>query len=98
MTQQNENPQRENERAENQQNNERENTAESTAGSQAATTGYGTGQASAQGTAPAHAGKDTPSNAGDAGFKSTEAGQVSEERQEQMSHADGSNEDHNPDV
>ncbi len=40
----------------------------------------------------------SPSNAGDAGFGSTESNHVSEERIEQMAHADGSSEEHDPDV
>ena len=76
----------------------RENTGDSSAGSQAATTGYGTGESGGQGTAPAQQGKNTPSNAGDAGFKADEAVLLGDARTEQMSHADGSSEAHDPDV
>lgn len=71
---------------------------DNSAGSQAATTGYGTGQVEGQAASPAQNGKDTPSNAGDAGFQGAEGGRVSEERMNQMSRADGSNESDDPDV
>ncbi len=75
---------------------DRDDTGDSSAGSQAATTGYGTGQS--QGAAPAQQGQQTPSNAGDAGFKPDEAARLGDARTEQMSHADGSNIDDDPDV
>lgn len=59
----------------------------------------GSGEAAA--TAREVADESGPSNSGDAGFGSSgsPAQEVSEERMEQMSHADGSREDdHNPDV
>ena len=74
------------------------NTGDQSAGSQAATTGYGTGDSGAQGAARARQGQDTPSNAGDAGFHADEAVQLSDERTEQMAHADGSSEADDPDV
>lgn len=65
--------------------------------------GYQRGEESGQGQAPAREEKDDtgPSNSGDAGYGSAGSPlqEVSEDRMEQMSHADGSfEEDHNPDV
>jgi hypothetical protein len=77
---------------------ERLNTGDESAGSQAATTGYGTGPTQGQRTAPAQQGQDMPSNAGNAGLQGEEGGPVSEERKEQMSHADGSSEADDTDV
>jgi hypothetical protein len=67
-------------------------TGDQSAGSQGQTTGYGTGQSGAQGAA-ASPQKDTPSNAGDAGFQGAEASDVSTDRISQMSHADGTSRD-----
>ena len=70
----------------------------STGGSQGSTTGYGTGQTIGQGTAPSPHGQNTPSNAGNAGVQPGEGGMVSEDRVEQMAHADGSSGEHDPEV
>lgn len=69
------------------------------AGSQAETTGYGTGQSSGQGTAPTKEKvEETPSNAGDAGFRGTEGTPAPDGRLHQMSHADGSSREDDPRV
>ena len=97
MIQENQNPQTNDQKDTNEVHN-RDNKGDSSAGSQAATTGYGTGQAGGQGTAAAPQGKDTPSNAGDAGFNADEARSLSDDRTDQMSHADGSSEVDDPDT
>ena len=73
-------------------------TGASSAGSQSATTGYGTGQAVGQNDVPDGKAEQTPSNSGNAGFQAGEGGNVSEERADQMSHADGSADEHDPAV
>ncbi len=96
MTQQNNDPRRDD--LDTLGENKQQNTGDASAGSQAATTGYGTGQTEGQGTAASQQGQDSPSNSGNAGLQGSEGGQVSEERTDQMSHADGSSEADDPDV
>ena len=98
MIQQNNDPQRNDQSDDAREGSERNNTGDSSAGSQAVTTGYGTGQAEGQAAAAAREGKNTPSNAGDAGFSADEARSLTDDRTDQMSHADGSSEVDDPDT
>ena len=98
MTQQNNDPRDRYQRDTDSEESGRENTGDRSGGSQAATTGYGTGESGGQAAAPAQQGKNTPSNAGNAGIRPDEAARLGDDRTEQMSHADGSSGADDPDV